>query len=118
MGFKTLGIVNVVGSAIASECHKVMYTNAGPEIAVATTKGYMTQVSVLAVLAAKLALIKKSADETSVKSFCRELLYDVPTAVSSVLSRMEEMSRIANRIKDSNHLFFIGRGSDNCGPHT
>lgn len=114
MGFKTLGIVNVVGSAIASECHKVMYTNAGPEIAVATTKGYMTQVSVLAVLAAKLALIKKSADETSVKSFCRELLYDVPTAVSSVLSRMEEMSRIANRIKDSNHLFFIGRGSDNC----
>ncbi|MBE6891207.1 MAG: glutamine--fructose-6-phosphate transaminase (isomerizing) [Ruminococcaceae bacterium] len=113
-GSVTLGIVNVVGSTIASECDYVIYTNAGPEIAVATTKGYMTQVAVLAVIAAKISLNKNTVSETYVKEFCHELLYKIPNAVNSVLSRMDEMDLISERIKDCEYLFFIGRGSDNC----
>lgn len=113
-GSATLGIVNVVGSSIASECDRVIYTNAGPEIAVATTKGYMTQVAVLAVIAAKISLVKRTVSETYVKDFCHELLYNIPDAINSVLMRMDEIGKISERIKDCDDLFFIGRGSDNC----
>ncbi len=111
-GSVTLGIVNVFGSTIASECDYVIYTNAGPEIAVATTKGYMTQVALLAVLAAKISLDKKTVSETYVKEFCHELLYNIPNAVNTVLSRMSEIDSISERIKNCDDLFFIGRGND------
>ena len=114
MGLPTLGIINVFGSTIAMECDRVIYTNAGPEIAVATTKGYMTQVAVLAVLAAKFALVKKTAAQSEITAFCRDLLYNIPKAVNSVLLRYEEIAKIAELIKDREDLFFIGRGADSC----
>ena len=113
-GSVTLGIVNVVGSSIASECDYVLYTNAGPEIAVATTKGYMTQVAVLAVIAAKISLVKRTVSEAYVKDFCHELLYNIPNAINSVLMRIDDIGKISGRIKNCDNLFFIGRGSDNC----
>lgn len=112
-GFGTLGIINVVGSTIASECDYVMYTNAGPEIAVATTKGYTTQVTVLAMLAAKLALIRGTKTEDEIRSFCSSLVADIPSAISSVISKMKEISTIAERIRTCEDVFFIGRGADN-----
>ncbi len=114
LGSVTLGIVNVEGSTIASECDYVAYTNAGPEIAVATTKGYMTQVAVLAVLASKLAMVKHTLSESEIKAFCNNLMYGIPNAVNSILLRKDETEKIAEIIKDSEDLFFIGRGADNC----
>jgi len=111
-GSVTLGIVNAVGSTIASECDHVLYTNAGPEIAVATTKGYMTQVAVLAILASKLALVKGTESEQNISAFCRELLFCMPQAVNSVLLRISEIDKISETIKNNEDMFFIGRGVD------
>lgn len=110
-GFKVLGIVNVVGSSIAREADSVMYTWAGPEIAVATTKAYSAQLAALYLLAMKLGKVRGTIDE---KLFA-ELLEDLkklPNQIELLLGQKEKIQRFANRYVGAKDIFFIGRGID------
>jgi glucosamine--fructose-6-phosphate aminotransferase (isomerizing) len=107
----TLAIVNVVGSSIAREADDVIYTWAGPEIAVASTKAYTVQMSVLYLLAMKLALVKNQIDECKCKELCRELL-EIPEKISKYLENADECKYFASQFQNSHSLFFIGRGLD------
>lgn len=111
-GAHTLAVVNVIGSSIAREADNVLYTLAGPEIAVASTKAYTVQTSLLALFAVKLALINGGIGENDAKGFVEELLNRAPLAVGEMISREEEIHALAKKIKDSEDLFFIGRGAD------
>ncbi len=111
-GLASLGIINVVGSAIARESDHVMYTNAGPEIAVATTKGYTTQVATLGVLAIYMALLRGRIGPERARALCLGLSRDIPSAISSVIERWDEIDLLAESIFKSNDLFYIGRGID------
>ena len=113
MGNRALGIINAVGSAIARESDWVYYTNAGPEIAVATTKGYTTQLTAFCVLAVAIAKAKGSLSEKQAKKICGDLANGVPKAVEKILSRREEIKAIAEKIYMHDDLYFIGRGPDN-----
>ena len=111
LGHKVLGIVNVVGSSIAREADNVMYTWAGPEIAVATTKAYSAQLIALYLLAMKFAKVKGRLDETTF----HELLEDLkrlPAQIEMLLSNKERIQRFANRYVGAKDVFFIGRGID------
>lgn len=110
-GFRVLGIVNVVGSSIAREADNVMYTWAGPEIAVATTKAYSAQLAALYLLAMKLGRAKGSlSDERYAKLLsCLKLL---PDQIELLLSHKEKIQHFANRYIGARDVFFIGRGID------
>ena len=110
----TLGIVNVMGSSIASECDYTSLTNAGPEIAVATTKGYMTQASILALLGSRIALSKKSASTERITELCKEVSDHIPRLISDVLKYGNEAMTVAERLRYGDDAFFIGRGCDFC----
>lgn len=106
-GIETLAIVNVVGSTIARESGSQIFIEAGPEIAVATTKAYMLQVAILAILAYKAALSKgykndKVMDEIKM----------LPRMVREILDRRDDYKKIANEIYEHNDVFFIGRKID------
>lgn len=111
-GAFTFGIINVVGSSIAREADATLYTYAGPEIAVATTKGYCVQVAAFMLIAAKLALISKKLSENEVKELCAEILRDVPEAINSTFALHDRIKEIAKEIYDTENLFYIGRGID------
>ncbi|HIU75199.1 MAG TPA: glutamine--fructose-6-phosphate transaminase (isomerizing) [Candidatus Pelethocola excrementipullorum] len=110
-GIKTLGIVNVVGSSIAREADNVMYTWAGPEIAVATTKAYSTQLIAQYLLALKFAKVRGTIDEVTFTSMVDELK-QLPEQISLLLSHRENVQKFANRYLATEHVFFIGRGID------
>lgn len=110
-GIKTLGIVNVVGSSIAREADNVMYTWAGPEIAVATTKAYSTQLIAQYLLALKFARVRGTIDEGVFTSMIGELK-QLPEQISLLLSHRENVQKFANRYLATEHVFFIGRGID------
>lgn len=112
MGLRSAAIINVFGSAIATEAEHVMYTNAGPEIAVATTKGYSTQVTILALMAAQIALARGKMTAEQASSYCRDLTNVVPAAVSAVISRRDEIRSLAEKIFGHDDLYYIGRGLD------
>lgn len=110
-GHKVLGIVNVVGSSIAREADACLYTWAGPEIAVATTKAYSAQLTALYMLAMKLAKVRGLLDE---KAFA-ELLGDLrclPDQIELLLGQKEKIQHFANRYLGARDIFFIGRGID------
>lgn len=110
-GFKVLGIVNVVGSSIAREADSVMYTWAGPEIAVATTKAYSAQLVALYMLAMKFARVKGLIGEEKFQ----ELLNDIkclPDQIELLLGQKEKIQHFANRYVGARDIFFIGRGVD------
>ncbi len=110
-GFKVLGIVNVVGSSIAREADSVMYTWAGPEIAVATTKAYSAQLSALYLLAMKLGRVRGViSDEVFAKLL--EDLKKLPNQIELLLGQKEKIQRFANRYVGAKDIFFIGRGID------
>ena len=111
-GAFTLGIVNVVGSAIAREADATLYTYAGPEIAVATTKGYTVQVAVLMLLAAKLALFKEEISQNEAEDFCRSLCEEVPKTIEETFKLQDQIKEIAEQIHKNDNLFYIGRGLD------
>ncbi len=113
-GNLSLGIINTVGSAIAREADYVIYTNAGPEIAVATTKGYTTQLAVLSVLAVAIGLEKERINQHTAKNYCMALLNDVPKLIEQILLKSEEINNIAKEIYKNDDLYFIGRGIDFC----
>lgn len=110
-GIRTLAIVNVVGSSIAREADDVIYTWAGPEIAVASTKAYSVQLSVLYLISLKLCLIHNTLDKKQIEQYCNELL-TVPEKISEYLNDCEYSKYCATQFQNATSLFFIGRGLD------
>ncbi len=110
-GVKTLGIVNVVGSSIAREADKVMYTWAGPEIAVATTKAYSAQLVAEYLLAIKFAQVRGEITETEVRAYLKDL-QKLPEQIEMLLSNKERIQHFANRYVSAKDVFFVGRGID------
>lgn len=110
-GFRVLGIVNVVGSSIAREADNVMYTWAGPEIAVATTKAYSAQLIALYLLAMKFG---KARGKISDKQFASLLtdLRRLPDQIELLLNNKLRIQKFANRYIGAKDIFFIGRGID------
>ena len=110
-GVRTLAVVNVVGSSIAREADAVMYTWAGPEISVATTKAYSTQLAALYLLAVKLAAVRGSIDAAREQALIGELLA-LPEKIERILGDKERLQWFANKMAASKDVFFIGRGLD------
>ena len=110
-GVRTLGIVNVVGSSIAREADNVMYTWAGPEIAVATTKAYSTQLIAQYLLAMKFGKVRGTVSQNDFDAMIQSL-ERLPEQISLLLSHKENVQRFANRYLAAEHVFFIGRGID------
>ena len=110
-GARVLGIVNVVGSSIAREADNVMYTWAGPEIAVATTKAYSAQLIALYLLAMKFAYVRGKLDDENLASMIEELK-EIPTQVEMLLNNKNKIQKFANRYLAARDIFFIGRGVD------
>lgn len=110
-GAKTLAVVNVVGSSIAREAEYVVYTWAGPEIAVASTKAYSVQVSVMYLLAIKIALAKGLISEKLARDYHAALL-NIPEKIEEILKKEELCKEYAEKFSDSTNLFFLGRGLD------
>ena len=110
-GIHTLAIVNVVGSSIAREADSVIYTWAGPEIAVASTKAYSVQMAVMYLLAFKLALVKGEITENEARFYTQKLM-EIPTQLENVLCHADDCKQFAEQIKSSDDLFYIGRGLD------
>ncbi len=111
LGTKTLAIVNAMGSSIAREADMLIYTHAGPEIAVASTKAYMVQIAVMYLFAFELALAVGQIDE----SRCRELvklLAQTPEVISEILEHKEQTQYIASSLITADSLLYIGRGLD------
>ncbi len=110
-GIKTLAIVNVVGSTIAREADYVLYTLAGPEISVATTKAYSAQLAVCYVLAIKFALAKGTITEDQAKDLASEVM-SIPAKINKVLEDKERLQWFAAKLAAQKDIFFIGRGID------
>ncbi len=110
-GAKTIAIVNVVGSSISREADETIYTYAGPEIAVATTKGYTSQVAILSMLVLN-AMKQKNILDDSLKNKVQEEIGKIKEVLSKVIDNSEKYIKIASAIKDKEHLFFLGRGID------
>ncbi len=113
-GMPTLAIVNAVETTIAREADHRIYTYAGPEIAVATTKGYCTQLSELYLLAITIGICNGSLSKESAKEHVASLLEDAPKAVSVMLDKNDEIREIAKDIYTHEHVFYIGRGMDHA----
>lgn len=113
-GKETLAIVNAVGSAVAAEADGVLYQGAGPEIAVATTKGYTTQAVLLALLAVKLGFLRGHLNGTRAAELTGALLQDLPAAMEELLGQKEQLSQIAALLRGQRDVYFIGRGADSC----
>lgn len=111
-GRHTLGIVNAVETTIAREADKRIYTYAGPEIAVATTKGYCTQASVLYAIAAAAGLSRGVIDAKTAKELLRDISEEVPAVLETMLGKEAQFCRIAKALADHEHVFYIGRGLD------
>ena len=110
-GFQVLGIVNVVGSSIAREADNVMYTWAGPEIAVATTKAYSAQLVALYLLAVKFGRVRGKIDDMTYMSLLGDLRC-LPDQIELLLNNKNKIQRFANRYIGAKDVFFIGRGID------
>lgn len=110
-GVKTLGIVNVVGSSIAREADKVMYTQAGPEIAVATTKAYSCQLVAQYLLAIKFAEARGQIDGDTLTEYLHEMEM-LPNQIEILLGNKEKIQKFASRYVAARDVFFIGRGVD------
>lgn len=106
----TLAIVNVIGSTIARDADHVIYTAAGPEICVATTKAYCTQVAVLSLIACNLALIHGHMDTEEMNMICKEI-HELPNIMEQLIND-EHYEAYARKIATHEHVFFIGRGLD------
>ncbi len=110
-GIKTLGIVNVVGSSIAREADNVFYTLAGPEISVATTKAYSTQLIAGYLLAMQFAVARGEMSEEKCSELLKEL-YTIPDKIEKILEDKERLQWFANKLASAKDAFFIGRGID------
>ncbi len=107
----SISIVNVRNSSIARESDNVIYTDAGPEIAVASTKAYTTQSAIFYLIAAKIAKINKQMNENELFDFTNELL-KIPQSVEDIINRKNEIHALSSLMLSSEHAFMIGRGID------
>lgn len=110
-GARVLSIVNVVGSSIARESDDVIYTWAGPEIAVASTKAYNTQLSAIYLVALDFAYKRGEIDLKTLEHYIEELK-EIPAAVEKVLSNKADIQKFASMHYNAKSIFFIGRGLD------
>lgn len=114
LGAKVMALTNVVGSSIAREAGKnVMYTYAGPEIAVASTKAYITQVEVMLMLAVDLAVKRGQMNDTQARAFLMEMAA-IPAKTEQLMDIETSVQRFASKYYDRKHIFYIGRGIDNA----
>ena len=111
MGIRTLAIVNVVGSSIAREADNVFYTLAGPEISVATTKAYSTQLLACDILAVQFAKVRGAIDEDRYRSLIAEM-GTLPEKITRILQDKERLQWFASKQAAAHDVFFIGRGID------
>ena len=110
-GIRTLGIVNVVGSSIAREADKVFYTLAGPEISVATTKAYSTQLMASYILAIQFAKVKNTITEEQYENYIVEL-QAIPEKIEKIIEDKERIQWFAAKQANAKDAFFVGRGID------
>lgn len=110
-GARVLAITNVVGSSIAREADDVFYTWAGPEVAVASTKAYTTQLVALYMIALDMGIKRGTITEKFYNDIINELKL-IPEKVQKILDQHDEIKEIAKEIKDNEHAFYIGRGLD------
>ena len=110
-GISTLAIVNVVGSSIAREADHVFYTLAGPEIAVATTKAYSTQLIACYCLAIQFALVRGELSGEEVEGLIQEM-QTIPEKIERILNDKERIQWFASKFSNVHDVFFIGRGID------
>ena len=110
-GIQTLAIVNVVGSSIAREADKVFYTLAGPEISVATTKAYSTQLIATYCMAVQMAYVREMIDVDRYQNLISEML-KLPDKIEKILYDKERIQWFAAKQANAHDIFFIGRGLD------
>ncbi|WP_422089674.1 glutamine--fructose-6-phosphate transaminase (isomerizing) [Tenacibaculum ovolyticum] len=108
-GAFVFGVCNVVGSSIARETHAGAYTHAGPEIGVASTKAFTTQITVLSLIALKLAKEKGTLSKSAVNSYL-QTLQQIPTQVEKLLKTDAQIKEIAEVYKDAKNCLYLGRG--------
>lgn len=111
LGVKVLGVVNVVGSTIAREADNVLYTWAGPEISVATTKAYSTQLAALYLLAVLFGDVRGTVTSEEYKEMLEELKA-IPDKISEILGDKERIQWFASKYANAKDVFFLGRGVD------
>ena len=110
-GYKVLGIVNVVGSSIAREADSVFYTWAGPEISVATTKAYSTQLAAIYLIGLLFGKVRNVISDEDYRKYIDELLR-LPEKIQRILDEKERIQWLANKFSHTKDVFFIGRGLD------
>ena len=110
-GVKTLAVVNVLGSSIAREADAALYTKAGPEISVATTKAYSAQLIVAYLVAVQLAFVRGTIDGDRYKKLIAQL-QTIPAEIKKLLDCDEKLKWFATKISNKKDIFFIGRGID------
>ena len=110
-GYKVLGIVNVVGSSIAREADSVFYTWAGPEISVATTKAYSTQLAAVYLIGLLFGKVRGVLADEEYESYIQELEV-LPEKIQHILNEKERIQWLANKYSHARDVFFIGRGLD------
>ncbi|CDB74695.1 glutamine--fructose-6-phosphate transaminase (isomerizing) [Clostridium sp. CAG:265] len=111
VGAKTLAVTNVVGSSISREADNVIYTMAGPEIAVASTKAYTTQVVVMNLLGMYFADLKGILDK-DVEKELKESLLSLPEKIEAVLEMKSQVAEVSKILAEETDLFYLGRGAD------
>lgn len=110
-GARTIAVTNVVGSSIAREAHNVLYTWAGPEIAVASTKAYVTQLIILYSIALHLADLRETISNEEIEKIKTEMLL-LPDKVQRILDNKEEIQKFASKHYNEKDMYFLGRGID------
>lgn len=111
VGARTLAVTNVVGSTISREADNVIYTMAGPEIAVASTKAYTTQVVIMYAIGLYFGELRGTLDK-NIEDLIKEGLLQIPDKIQELLENKEQFEEIAKLLKDEEDLFFLGRGID------
>ncbi len=110
-GAKSIAIINVKGSSIARESDYVMYTSAGPEIAVASTKAYTTQLAVLFLLVGRMAKVRGVFDDAAEKAYLENMV-QAPDKMQEVLGQKHDIHKIAREMLDAKDAYMLGRGLD------
>ena len=110
-GAKTLAVSNVIGSSITREADYTIYTHAGPEIAVASTKAYTSQVVLLVILAMYFAEILESTEKSRLEEL-KSAILDLPVKLDAVLDETKEIEKFAKKIYTEHDMYFLGRGTD------
>jgi glutamine---fructose-6-phosphate transaminase (isomerizing) len=103
-----LAVTNTIGSTISRECDAALYTRGGPEVAVASTKAVMTQITAMYLVGLYLAQVRGTRDPDEVRAHLRDL-QEVPALIAEVLSRMDPVRELARSLKDEERVLFLGR---------